>query len=228
MKRRLLCAAGLLAGCASGPSERSVAQTAPAAAGAPPSGGRLWRLDAAASRLRFVVFRGGAAARLGHHHIAQTREASGWLWLPEQGQQGAQGRIEVPLAGLALDDPAWRREAGGEFDEKPVSEEDRVGTLRKLRLALQADAHPSVVLQLLELGGSPPWWVAEVRLQAGGGEARLRSALAVQAVDGGWHTQGLLALRHADLGLRPFSVLGGLLAVREELVLDFQLRWRRD
>jgi hypothetical protein len=40
-------------------------------------------------------------------------------------------------------------------------------------------------------------------------------------------TAGRLPLRHADLGLQPFSVLGGLLAVREELVLDFDLHWRR-
>lgn len=232
MRRRLVTAgllAGTVAGCTSTPRVGAPAPAGPPGLPVePPSGGRRWRLDASASRLRFVVFRGGAAARLGHHHIAQAGDASGWLWLPAQGQDGAQGRIDVPLAALRLDEPAWRQAAGGEFDEKPVSDEDRAATLRNLQRALQAEAHPWVSLQLLALGGSPPWWVADLALHAAGRSARLRSALAVRAEHGGWLTQGLLALRHSDLGLTPFSVLGGLLAVREELVLDFQLRWRPD
>ena len=55
----------------------------------------------------------------------------------------------------------------------------------------------------------------------------VRVALDVRLHGANLRTAGRLPLRHADLGLQPFSVLGGLLAVREELVLDFDLHWRR-
>ena len=64
-------------------------------------------------------------------------------------------------------------------------------------------------------------------LSVGGGLASLRVALDARQHGANLRTAGRLPLRHADLDLEPFSVLGGLLAVREELVLDFDLHWRR-
>lgn len=236
MRRRALLGAAVLAGCGGTPRPSAapagaVASTAQNRANGPPvtppAGGRLWRLDAGASQLRIVVFRGGAAARLGHHHIVQAARCEGWLWLPEQGLEGAQGRIDVPLAELQLDEPAWRQAAGGEFDERPLSAEDRAATLRNLLRVLKVDAHPKASLQLQALGGAAPWWLAEAGLSVGGGLASLRVALDARQHGANLRTAGRLPLRHADLDLEPFSVLGGLLAVREELVLDFDLHWRR-
>lgn len=212
-----------LAGCAS---------QAPPAAGpglalpAAPAGGRLWRLDLATSQLRMLAFRGGTAARLGHHHILQASAAEGWLWLPEQGLAGARGELRVPLADLAIDDPAWRKAAGGEFDEKPVSSDDIAGTRRNLLASLQATEHPSVALSLRSLRGAAPWWAAEVALTLAGREVRYPVALGVQALEEKLQTEGRLVLRQSSHGLQPYSVLGGLLAVQDEVVLEFRLKWR--
>jgi hypothetical protein len=237
LRRRALLGAAVLAGCGGTPRPSAAPAGAVASAAqnwangppvTPPAGGRLWRLDAEASQLRIVVFRGGAAARLGHHHIVQAARCEGWLWLPEQGLEGAQGRIDVPLAELQLDEPAWRQAAGGEFDERPLSAEDRSRHAAQPACACsRPTAHPKASLQLQALGGAAPWWLAEVGLSVGGGLASLRVALDVRQHGAALRTAGRLPLRHADLGLQPFSVLGGLLAVREELVLDFDLHWRR-
>jgi hypothetical protein len=135
--------AGLLAGCTTSPKPQTLHSLTP------PPGGRLWALDLTRSQLRIVAFRAGAMARVGHHHILQAGQAQGWLWLPAQGLDGAQGELKVPLAGLDIDDASWREEAGGEFNEKPVSREDIAGTRRNLLASLRAQDHPEVVLQLL-------------------------------------------------------------------------------
>jgi hypothetical protein len=222
-RRAAWLAPWVLAGCATQPpSSGGSTLTLPAA----PSGGRVWRLDLAASLLRMVAFRGGTAARLGHHHILQATSAEGWLWLPEQGLAGARGELRVPLAELAIDDPAWRKAAGGEFDEKPVSSDDIAGTRRNMLASLQAAAHPSVALSLRSLRGAAPWWAAEVAVTLAGREVRYPVALGVQAVEDKLQTEGRVVLSQSQHGLQPYSVLGGLLAVQDEVVLEFRLSWR--
>lgn len=198
------------------------------AAGAPPAGGRLWQLDAAASRLRIVAFRGGSAARLGHHHLLEAGEAQGALWLPAQGLAGAQGELRTRLDALQLDDPRWRQEAGGEFNEKPLDAEAVAATKRNLLSpqGLNAAAHPEVRLQLVQLTGAAPWWAATVALTLAGRTQTHRVALAVAQDAQQLRLQGRLVLRHTDHGLAPFSILGGLLAVQDEVLLDADLHWR--
>jgi hypothetical protein len=227
-RRAAWLAPWVLAGCASNPSP-SPTQTPsapPQSLPEAPNGGRIWRLDLSSSQLRMVAFRGGTAARLGHHHILQATTAEGWLWLPEQGLTGARGELRVPLADLAIDDPNWRREAGGEFNEKPVSGDDIAGTRRNLLASLQAQQHASVALSLRSLRGAVPWWVAEVAVNLAGREAIYPVSLAVQASADKLQTEGRLALRQSAHGLQPYSVLGGLLAVQDDVVLDFRLSWR--
>lgn len=222
--RRSLLASVALAGCAGTPGQR---ESLPAGllAQAAPAGGRLWQLDLAASRLRAIAFRAGAMARVGHHHILQAGEARGRLWLPEQGLAGAQAEIAIPLAALQIDAPAWRREAGGEFDEKPLSDEDRAGTRRNLLAGLRADAHPELRLQLLALSGAAPWWVAELAVQLAGRLSRQTLPLSVQRRDGRLHCQVRAVLSQRAHGLEPFAILGGLLAVADTIVLDAELIW---
>lgn len=221
MRRRIvLLSPGLLLACAAPPSP---VQTLPPLR--PPEGGRHWRLDLAHSRLRIVVFRAGPAARLGHHHLIEAGDADGALWLPERGIADAQGEIRVPLAALRLDEAAWRRDAGGEFDERPVGDDDIAATRRNLLALLQADAHPQVLLRLRQLGGSAPHVVATLALQIAGRLSEQRVALDWRERDGSLHVSGRLPLSLRALGLVAPSVLGGLLSVADDVVLDAQLRF---
>jgi hypothetical protein len=219
-----------LGACASGPPSKPSATSAlalPASLidGPAPSGGRLWRADTAQSVLRIVAFRGGKAPQLGHHHILQAGRFEGALWLPDKGLAGAQGELRVPLAELVVDDPAWRAAAGGEFNEKPVDEAARAGTLRNLLSpqGLNAGAHPAVRLQLLQLTGAAPWWVADVALTLAGVARSYTLGLRVTATAERLRLQGELALRQTVHGLQPYSVLGGLLAMQDEVLLSLDL-----
>lgn len=224
-RRTLLAGPALLAGCASPPATAPDAEPAPLQL---PPGGRAYRLDAEASRLRIVAFRAGPAARLGHHHLIEAGAASGRLWLPAQGGfAGAQGEIELPLQALRLDEPAWRREAGGEFDERPLSAEDIAATRRNLLALLQAEAHPRVRLRLLRLAGTPPHAVASLQLQIAGRRSTHSLALDWRSEGEGLRIAGRLPLSLQALGLQAPSVLGGLLAVADEVVLDALLSFRR-
>lgn len=225
MRRRGLLVLPALAGCASAPV--APLQQAPASLldGPLPAGGRLWRLVAAASLLQIVAFRGGAAPKLGHHHLLRAPQAQGALWLPEDGVAGAQGELRVRLAELVLDEPAWRREAGGEFDEKPVDEAARAATRRNLLSpqGLDAAAHPEVRLHLNAVTGALPWLIGTLGVSLAGQHRQQRLALRLQREGERLRLQARAVLSQRAHGREPFSILGGLLAMQDEVLLEADL-----
>jgi hypothetical protein len=195
MKRRLLLsfAFAALAGCASAP-----VPVVPAEAG----GG---------SALRILVFRGGTAARLGHNHVL-----------------GAAGlRVDWPAAGPVLSfrldaldiDPPTLRAALGPAFASAVDEEARAGTRANLLKALDGAAHPEVVVRTLQQLGEGSRRAVEAEISLHG---VTRRQWFVAEVDGK-RARGEVVVRQSDFGIQPFTVLGGLLAVQDALVVQFQL-----
>ena len=90
---------------------------------------------------------------------------------------------------------------------------------------LEADRYP--VLRLRSIGnisGTPPHLQAEVEIELHGQRKRQTVELeAWQEEEGRWRTRGAFKLRQSDYGVRPYSVLGGLLAVQDELKISFDI-----
>jgi hypothetical protein len=225
----LLCLL-LLAGCASAPpAMRPVPQgdaLAPQfAALQAQQGGQLYRIDPAASAVRVYVFRAGRAARLGHNHIITAPRFEAWLLWPEALAE-ARFELRLSLADLQLDEPALRAATGGGF-AAPLSAEAIAATRANMlgERGLDAARHPLLGLRLLAQAGEPPRLAARVEIALGERRHALSLPLSLQgpAEDGTLRIDGSFVLRHSDLGLQPFSVGGGLLAVQDELVLEFSL-----
>ena len=194
-RRGLLAAAlALLAGCAGPLPEPPLA--------AEPAGGNA---------LQVLVFRGGTAARLGHNHVLRA----------------AGLRVDWPAAGpvlafrldaLEIDPPALRAGLGPAF-ESAVDDETRAGTRANLLKALDAAAHPEVVVRTLQQLGEGPRRAVEAEISLHGVTRRQWFVVDVD----GRHARGEVVIRQSDFGIQPFTVLGGLLAVQDALVVQFQL-----
>lgn len=192
-RRQLLIGLAGLAGCTGVPLV-----TPPA----PPEAG---------DELRVLVFRGGAAARLGHNHVLRAGDL----------------RVEWPAAGPVLRfrldalavDPAALRARLGEAFASAVDDEARAGTRANLLKALDAAAHPEVVVRTLQQQGEGARRAVEAEITLHG---VTRRQWFVVAVDAG-RARGEVIVRQSDFGIQPFTVLGGLLAVQDALVVQFEL-----
>lgn len=193
--RRGLLAAGLalLTACASPP---------PPAHPAPPTEG-----DA----LRVMVSRGGSAARLGHNHVLQAGDLR-VDWPP------AGPVLRFRLDALVVDPPALRAGLGPAY-ASAVDDAARDGTRANLLRALEADAHPEVRVTTLQQVGEGPRRAVEAEISLHG---VVRRQWFVVAVDGA-RARGEVVIRQSDFGIQPFTVLGGLLAVQDALVVQFEL-----
>lgn len=232
---RALCAA-LIAGCASAPP-------VPAALGIEPtllerhaarlSAGTAYRLDAARSDVRIHVFRGGRMARLGHNHVLAVPKLAGLAWLDDGvvdvDADRAGFALEFRLDELELDRTEQRAAlaaAGGGWTSV-LAPEAVAATRANMLGALQAARHPWVRLRSTGMAGALPKLAAELEIELHGQRRVQRVPLDVRR-DGGpdgatLRVRGALALRQSDFGLEPFAVGAGLLAVRDELVVEFEL-----
>jgi hypothetical protein len=186
--------------------------------------GRVLRLQPAASRIRIYVFRGGRSVALGHNHVLSAPAFEGWFWLPEQGVGAARFDLLFRLDQLVFDLPAQRAEAGPAFAS--VLSEAFVAATREHMLGaenMQAERYPLVQIRSLGISGEAPHFAARVAINLHGQTREQLLPLTVTGLPQRLQASGSLVLRQSDFGVQPYSVLGGLLAVQDEVLLEFSL-----
>jgi hypothetical protein len=186
--------------------------------------GRVVQLDPAASRIRIYVFRGGRAGNLGHNHVLSAPQFEGLAFVPEQGLTGARMDLVFRLDQLVLDVPAERAEAGAAFASVPS--DAAIAATRANMLGddnLQAARYPLVRIRALSLSGEAPRMSARVAIELHGQTREMDVPVNLTGWPEALNVSGALVLRQSDFGIRPFSVMNGLLAVQDEVRLEFTL-----
>lgn len=196
-----------------------VIQTAPdtsawyLAAGA--SGTPVYRIDPTASLITIFVHRGGTLARLGHDHVVASRTLSGFT-----APSANRADLRLRLDEMTVDEPALRRAAGLATD--PDADAIAGTRTNMLTRVLDAEHFPDVLLHAEREG-------EQLRLAITlHGKTRSYLVPATITDDGASVTAtGALSLKQTDFGITPMSVMGGAIAVEDQLDLKFQLLARR-
>ena len=224
----LLLASSALAACSAQPELAATGANteAPKAAdyaALAAAGVQIYTIDPGSSWLRIYAFRGGRAAFAGHDHVLSSRDFSGQVSLPDK-VGDARFDLEFPLDKLIIDDPAMRSAAGGEF-APPLDADAIEGTRKHLLGADNLDAahFPTLRIHCEHISGELPHLVATIELTLHGQTRPLLVPLEIEADKGRLHAKGTLAIRQTDFGVRPYSVLGGLLSVQDEVSIAFDL-----
>jgi hypothetical protein len=185
-------------------------------------GGKRFVVDAQASEIRLLVYRDGPMARFGHNHVLQapvrgeirladTAAASGFV-------------IEIPAQTLQVDAPLARTEEGAEF-AAPVSDQARLGTRDNLLgpEVLDAAHHPMIRIESSALLG--PRWNPGVsaRITLRGNSSPIHFSAAVLEQPGALTVIANFQVRQSDLGMTPFSVLGGAIRVQDRIDIRVRL-----
>lgn len=188
------------------------------------AGGRTFTLDPGKSSVRIHVFRGGRAGRLGHNHVLAAPEFIGFFFLPTTGASNGRFDLEFRLDQLEIDNPATRSDLGSAFSSV-LSAADVDATRRHMLGAdnMQADRFPLVRVRSLRITGESPKFAANVQIAMHGQARDMWIPLDVQGLPDHLSVTGSFVLRQSEFGVKPYSVLGGLLAVEDEVVIQFRL-----
>jgi polyisoprenoid-binding protein YceI len=199
----------------------------PAAASAQTTGtatrAAAYDLDPAASQL-VVRVRPRASALLAsfsHEHVVRAGKVSGRIrWDPAR-PEACGVEVEVAVAGLVVDEPALRQalKVEGTLDEG-----DRATVTKHMRAEDQLDLahHPAITFtadRCREEGSGAI--TVQGRLTVRGHAAAVAVPMKVEFTQEGLRARGELSLRHADLGLTPYSAALGTIGNDE--LLRFQL-----
>jgi hypothetical protein len=193
-----------------------------------PAGFTRYRVVPADSEIRALVYRDGPMARLGHNHVLRSLSLTGDIFM---GGQAGETRfdLQLPVDSFSVDEAALRAEEGEEFPGV-VDDEAIAGTRGNLLGEALFDAARFPVIRLVGRGvsGEAPGYTVTLDAEVKGVMHRLNVPVLVTEEQDGLLVTGQFTVTHGDLGLKPFSVMGGLLSVRDEIRLRFRILARRD
>ncbi|MEJ6000062.1 YceI family protein [Paucibacter soli] len=201
----------LLAACAQAPAPVVAPPELPAAAAQ-----GLWTVDAGASSLRILVLRGGRLAALGHNHVLGLPALRGGVQMPARLLD-----LSFRLDALEFDRPAWRAALGPDFASQPDADAI-AATRRNMLIALEAERFPLVRLRARDPNGDG----LRLELTLHGQTRVLTVPLQLDQQAHSLRARSRFTIRQSDFGIQPFSVLGGLLAVQDELRIEADLLLR--
>lgn len=178
-------------------------------------------VDPARSEIRFLVYREGSLAELGHNHVI-VGTLTGDIFLGDTAADSG-FRLCIPVELFEVDDDAVRAEEGNQF-LSPIPEAARAATRENMLSdkVLNASAHPAIEIQSRSLSG--PIWNPDVtaRVTIAGNRMELEFPAAVVAGDQELTVIARTSISQAAFSLEPFSVLGGNLRVRD--IVDIRTR----
>ena len=216
----VLCAVALTA-CQTLPPAETAAAPASTANVTASHNGKRYIVDPQASEIRLLVYRDGPMARVGHNHV-MVGQVRGELSVSDSA--AASGfRIEIPVVSLEVDAPALRDEEGEEF-AATVSDPARKGTRDNMLGAdvLDAAHYPLIRIESDALLG--PRWNPDVtaRITVRGMTSDLKFTAAVFDQRDSLTVIAAFRVLQSNLGMKPLSILGGAVRVRD--AIDIRVR----
>jgi hypothetical protein len=188
------------------------------------AGGHVMRLQPEASQIRIYVFRAGRAVNLGHNHVLSAPAFEGFFYWPEQGSGASRFDLVFRLDQLIFDLPSHRVALGPAF--AAVLSDAAIAATREHMLGpdnMQADRYPLVRIHSLAITDEAPKFAARIAVELHGQTREMQIPLTVTGLPQHVNASGSLVLRQSDFGVQPYSVMGGLLAVQDDVVLEFSL-----
>lgn len=220
--RLLMLSSLLLAGCSSAPPLPELPTDAPADF-------PLTRYDAGPGdvlavregRLELRVFRGGRLKHLGHNHVITSQGLAGLARDSDTDPLQRYADLYLPLESLTVDDPVARAAAGEAFSSTP-SAKDREGTRRNMLgpKVLNAAEHPYLRATVRNIDEAS----AMIRLEIAGQTSEHEVPLSIEQQANSFEVRARFDVTHAELGLSPFSVLGGAIAVADPIEVRLELK----
>jgi hypothetical protein len=182
----------------------------------------VYEVDLSQSEVYWRIYRSGLMARLGHNHIISVGEMSGSIALGDD-PAAAEWALTIPVQGLIVDDPDIRARYGDDFSSEP-SENDIAGTKQNMLSegVLNGEMFSDIQIHGTGFDGSLAAAMLPVRIELLGRTIETTLPAAIEMQGDAITVSGEFRLTHTDLGMEPFTALGGAMAVGEEI--DFTYR----
>lgn len=185
---------------------------------------RVYTIDAAQSEVYWRIYRAGTMARLGHNHVISIAGLEGSVRLGSDLAQ-AEWSLSFPVGELVVDDPELRARYGEDFESVP-SDRDKRGTRENMLTdrVLNGSLFPEISLRGTSVEGPLDDAHLPVSIEMLGRTIEQSFPAAISLDGDSLTVTGEYRLTHEDLGLEPFTALGGLMAVGENIDFTYRIQ----
>jgi polyisoprenoid-binding protein YceI len=189
-----------------------------------PARAQEWTVDPSTGYFRVIVMKEGLLGGLGHDHVLDVVNAKAKAAI---GESSGAVHVEINAAGVEIDQAASRAEEGF---RKPIA----AGDLEKIRSnmrgpkGLDVRAHPFIKFDstAIEPSDIKGVWMVTGAFSLHGATGTLDFPVTLTPRQGGWWATGYVRVRPSEYGIKPFSVMGGLIRVQDEALVKFNLGLR--
>lgn len=174
--------------------------------------------------MRLLVYRAGALASLGHNHVILNRSVTGSIDVAPT-LSASSFSVRAPVAAFIIDDSQARAEEGADFPGD-ISDEAKTGTYNNMTgpAILNSIQYPIISVQSTRLETSQETVLATVTVNVAGQESTLTVPFVFSRETYGLSASASFELRQSAVGLTPFSLMLGALAVRDALQVKLEVR----
>lgn len=181
-------------------------------------------LDPSTGSLRVLLYKDGPMAVLGHDHVLQAPAFSGQI---ELSSGSAQLMLTIDALKLIID-TAPAREAEG---WQPLKDSDLAKITAGMRGAKGLDVvrHPQITFRsdsIEPVAGEKDLWEVTGRFSLHGATQTIDFPVTMTDGPGGKWFTGYVRLRPSEYGVKPYSVFGGAIRLKDEALVRFTLLGR--
>lgn len=175
------------------------------------------------SILRVMVGRSGLLQRMGHNHVIVNRSLSGTLRMDTRTKR-TYARLYIPVREFLVDDPAERLRAGPGYESVPDTraKADTQANMLQPEI-LDIGTYPEIIIDANDAPLVPGQSTVALVVSFKGRQIPLQLPITMATNGGNLVVDSIFRLDHQQLGLRPFSVLGGALRVSENINFELHL-----
>lgn len=182
-----------------------------------------YAIDPIHSSILLKVYRDGPLARFGHNHVLAVTQIQGVVY---READIAQSEVELsfPVASILIDSPDDRAKAGADFPG--VLSTDAIAGTRANLLGpqlLAAAQYPNITLRSVGISGQWPELQLIIEVSLRKFTSQIVLPVRMSEANDSLIAEGSTKLSQVQLGLTPYSVLGGGLRVSDTIDAQFRI-----
>jgi hypothetical protein len=183
-----------------------------------------YSIDSDATDIRLLVYKQGALQLFGHNHVVRSLNVHGEISRNTTNIDQSSFKLILPVHYLVVDRPEDRKRSGDAFDNT-VDDEAAQSTRTNLlgQQLLDAKNYPEIQIKGgIRMNNNNA--VCHISITIKGRVKQYRVPVVLQITENAVTARGRFTARQTDFTIQPMTLLGGLLAVKDEFDVIFNIR----
>jgi len=178
--------------------------------------------DKQMSYVHILVYKEGFLKALGHNHVIHTGQINGKLEVNKKGH--GQFSASIPVASFVVDNPADRILSGNNF-ENEIDAESAQATKNNMLgdRMLHAKTFPIIHIQGMINTITNKTALAKVEIKIRNTTRNISIPVSIVTGKQQLIMSGRFSINQTDFNIKPFSLMGGALAVQNKVSIRFEI-----